>query len=153
MASTDTELVQLWDRPGLSWDVRTMLAPALNGFEDDPGKSKSRNLEALLSRLSASDREHIESLSLKKPAAFYDKVVAAFSAERDLIASRTSVKVVPDVEFDDIAAGFEETKPSEVPAADDEMDIAGYSADFEISAFEDATRFVDELLAMKGGRN
>src|SRR5271156_2253020 len=102
MAASDTELVQLWDRPGLSWDIRTMLEPALTGFEEDPGKPKLKNLEALLARLPAASREHIESLSMKKPAAFYDKLKAAIAAERDLLASRTSVKGGPDADFDDI---------------------------------------------------
>lgn len=146
----DAELVQLWDRPGLSWDVRQLLEPAIVGFEEDPGKSKLKNLEMLLSRLPTASREQIETLSLKKPAGFYDRVKAAMTAERELLASRITA---PDAEFDAIAASFQDTKPAAVASShDDEMELAGYAVQGEISAFDDATKFLDELLAMKAGR-
>jgi hypothetical protein len=151
MDSSNSELVQLWDRPGLSWDIRTMLEPALKDFENDPGKSNTKNFDSLLSRLDSTSREHIESLSAKKPGAFYGKILAALVAERELLGSKSRV---PDSEFDSIAAGFQEPTTMRVskPATtaprtdDDDMDLAGYSVPAETSEYNDACRFVDHLL-------
>jgi hypothetical protein len=139
-------LKKLWDRPGLSWELRTMLAPGLKDFKDDPGKAKTKNLETLLARLTPESREHIETLSMKKPSAFYDKVVSALGAERDLIASMSTVKREPDSDFDAIAAGFEEPAVAAPTPLDDEMDLDGYSVPAEKSLYEVESSFVDQLL-------
>jgi hypothetical protein len=147
MDPSETELMQLWERPGLSWEIRTMIAPGLKDFKDDPGKSKTKNLETLLARLSPESREHIETMSIKKPSAFYDKLIAALSAERELIASKSVVKAEPVPEFDEIAAGFEE--PAEtihLHSARDDMDLEAFGEPVETNEYESATRFVDQLL-------
>jgi hypothetical protein len=140
-------VAQIWERPGLSWEIRTMLEPVLRDFEHDPGKNKAKNLEAMLARLNPTNREHIESLSMKKPSAFYEKLLGAITAERDLQTSKGVVKQEVDADFDAIAAGFQETKPSASAAVDDdEMDLDAYATPIAANEFQNASRFVDDLL-------
>jgi hypothetical protein len=150
MSTPDAEIVQLWEKPGLGWEMRGVLEPALKDFENDPTKNKAKNLESLLSRLDPAAREQVESVSLKKPSAFYEKLLGALTAERELLASRTTLKREPD-DFDAIAAGFQQPKAD--PMEEDDMDFAAYATPAVGNAYEIESRFVDDLLkGIRGAR-